>query len=107
MERLFSRGLTRRDLLERLGAVGGTAAVFAAMNAFGVPTASATEAPPDLRGSGKGKKVVVLGAGHAGNTSAYELSKLGYDVTVLEARSFAGGRAQSARKGFTAQELGA
>ena len=106
MDQILSGGLTRRALLERLGRVGGTAAVFAAMNAFGVPMASAIEAPPDLRGSGKGKKVVVLGAGHAGNTSALELSKLGYEVTVLEARSFAGGRAQSARKGFTAQELG-
>ena len=96
---------TRRRFIERLGMVGGTFAVNAALNAFGVPTASAAETPPELRGSGKGKKIIILGAGHAGNTAAYELSALGYAVTVLEARSFAGGRAQSARRGFAAQEL--
>jgi monoamine oxidase len=52
-------------------------------------------------GSGKGKKVAILGAGLAGMTAAYELSKLGYQVEVLEARPFAGGRCQTARKGFT------
>jgi monoamine oxidase len=99
-------GLTRRHFLERLGRVGGTSAVLAAMSAFGINSASALERPPALRGSGKGKKVLVIGAGHSGNTSAYELSKLGYEVTVLEARSFAGGRAQTARSGFVAQEMG-
>jgi monoamine oxidase len=106
MQNLMLPGLSRRYFLEQLGRVGGAAAVTLAMNAFGIPTATALERPPELRGSGKGKKVLVLGAGHAGNASAYELSKLGYKVTVLEARGFAGGRAQTARKGFKAQEMG-
>jgi monoamine oxidase len=106
MQNRMVPGLTRRYFLEQLGRVGGAAAVTLAMNAFGIPTATARERPPELRGSGKGKKVLVLGAGHAGNTSAYELAKLGYEVTVLEARSFAGGRAQTARRGFTAHEMG-
>lgn len=106
MENLIMPGMTRRRFLEQLGRVGGTAAVLAAMNAFGISTASAAEKPPELRGSGKGKKILVLGAGHAGATSAYELSKLGYEVTILEARGFSGGRAQTARRGFVAQEMG-
>ena len=36
----------------------------------------------------------------------YELSKLGYKCTILEARGFAGGRCQTARKGTKVQELG-
>ncbi|QJE03396.1 flavin monoamine oxidase family protein [Massilia forsythiae] len=76
------------------------------MNAWGMGIASTVNAPPALSGSGRGKKVAVLGAGLAGMTAAYELSKLGYQVEVLEARPFAGGRCQTARKGFALQELG-
>jgi monoamine oxidase len=76
------------------------------MNAWGMGIGSKVNAPPALTGSGKGKKVVILGAGLAGMTAAYELGKLGYQVQVLEARQFAGGRCQTARKGFTLQELG-
>jgi len=106
MEQWVMTGMTRRRFLEKLGRVGGTAAVMAAMNAFGISTASARERPPELKGSGKGKKILILGAGHAGATCAYELSKLGYEITILEARAFSGGRAQTARRGFTAQEMG-
>jgi monoamine oxidase len=76
------------------------------MNAWGMGIASRVAAPPLLTGSGKGKKVVILGAGLAGMTAAYELGKLGYQCQVLEARAFAGGRCQTARKGFVLQELG-
>jgi len=106
MEQWVMTGMTRRRFLEKLGRVGGTAAVMAAMNAFGISAASARERPPELKGSGKGKKILILGAGHAGATCAYELSKLGYEITILEARAFSGGRAQTARRGFTAQEMG-
>ncbi|GIL41001.1 flavin monoamine oxidase family protein [Roseiterribacter gracilis] len=99
-------GTSRRAFLERLGAVGGTAMVMAAMDAWHVPTASAATAPPALTGAGKGKTIVILGAGHAGQVAAFELNKLGYRCIVLEARGFAGGRVQTARRGFTATELG-
>jgi monoamine oxidase len=98
--------LTRRGLLEKMAMMGGTAMLFAGMDALGFGIGSAMAAPPMLRGTPKRRKVVVLGAGVAGLTSAYELTKAGYDVTVIEARAFAGGRSQTARKGFQLTELG-
>jgi monoamine oxidase len=97
---------TRRQFLERMSMTMGTAAMTAALSAFGVQTASATERPPELTGSGKGKKIVILGAGWAGLVSAFELSKLGYECTVLEAHDYVGGRAQTGRKGTVLQLLG-
>jgi monoamine oxidase len=44
-----------------------------------------------------GPRVVVIGAGFAGLTAAYELSRAGCDVTVLEARNRVGGRVLSFR----------
>jgi monoamine oxidase len=98
--------MTRRSFLEGLGSVGGTALVLAGMEAFGMGIASAATLPPSLQGGGKGKSIVILGAGVAGLTAAYEMSRAGYKVTVIEARSFAGGRSQTARKGFQLTELG-
>lgn len=99
-------GYTRRNFLRVLGAVGGTSVMLGAMDAWGFSQASAQEAPPELRGNAGGKKVLVLGAGLAGMTAALELGKLGYNVTILEARDFAGGRCQTARRGFELTELG-
>jgi len=48
-------------------------------------------------GSGEGREVLILGAGLAGMASAYELGKLGYRCTMLEARDRAGGRCRMAR----------
>ncbi len=57
------------------------------------------------QGSGEGKHVVILGAGLAGLTAAYELQKLGYRCTVLEARDRTGGRCWSVRNGSKNTEL--
>ena len=100
------QGPTRRIFLEQLAKFGGTALLFAGMDALGFGIGSAMAAPPRLEGTPKAKKVIVLGAGNAGLAAAYELTQAGYDVTVIEARSFPGGRAQTARKGFTLTELG-
>src|SRR6478609_11368670 len=59
----------------------------------------------ELKGSGDGKHILILGGGLAGMTSAYELTKLGYRCTILEARQRTGGRCWSVRKGSTTQEL--
>ncbi len=97
--------LSRRTFIEKLAVVGGMSLAMAGMEALGFGFASAQAAPPTLTGRGKGTKVVVLGAGLAGMTAAYELTKAGYEVQVIEARSFAGGRCQSARKGFSHTDL--
>lgn len=97
--------LTRRRFFEGLAAVGGMSLALSGMDALGFGMASASELPPALSGDAKGTKVVILGAGLAGMTAAYELSKAGYQVQILEARAFAGGRCQTARKGFEHTDL--
>jgi monoamine oxidase len=93
--------LTRRNFLDRLGSVGGASAVYLGMEALGLinaPPASAERfALP--HGAGRGRKVVILGAGIAGLVSAYELRRAGWDVTVLEARDRIGGRVWTVRGG--------
>jgi len=91
-------GLTRRAFLERLGAVGGYSAVFLGMEAMGLLNAPAAAAPFALP-RGRGGKVAILGAGIAGLVSAYELSRAGWDVTVLEARDRIAGRVWTIRGG--------
>ncbi len=97
--------MNRRAFLRLLGATGGAAAVMGAMDAWDMALASTVEAPPLLSGRADGKRVIILGAGLAGMTAAYELAKLGYDTPILEARTFAGGRCQTARRGFVLTEL--
>jgi len=46
------------------------------------------------------KKVIVIGAGLAGLTTAYELTKAGHEATILEARNRAGGRVFTVREPF-------
>ena len=46
---------------------------------------------------GAGKSVVILGAGIAGMTAALEMTRLGYNCTVLEGRATAGGRNRTIR----------
>ncbi len=45
-------------------------------------------------------RVLVVGAGLAGLSAAYELDRAGYDVTVLEARTRPGGRVRTYRDPF-------
>jgi monoamine oxidase len=47
---------------------------------------------------GKPRKVIVIGAGMAGLVAAYELTKLGHDVTVLEGQHRVGGRVLTLRE---------
>ncbi|MDF2434172.1 MAG: monoamine oxidase [Mucilaginibacter sp.] len=60
----------------------------------------------NLTGNGNGKHIIILGGGLAGMTCAYELNKLGYRCTILEARERAGGRCWSIRNGSTNTETG-
>lgn len=93
--------ISRRDFLGK-GAMlaGGT---YPAMMALGLLRPAPAHAF-NLDGNGNGKHVVILGAGLAGMTSAYELTKLGYRCTILEARQRTGGRCWSIRNGSTQTE---
>ena len=100
--------LTRRKLLSEVGRVGGFGATYVTMQALGLlPGPEAHAAVPTLApGSGDGTKVIILGAGLAGLTAAYELGKAGYQCIVLEARDRPGGRCWTLRHGTRVEEQG-
>jgi monoamine oxidase len=50
---------------------------------------------------GPAKKVLILGAGMAGLSAGYELTQLGHNVTILEARMRPGGRVFTLREPFS------
>jgi monoamine oxidase len=95
--------MTRRDF------INSTSASYASLLAWGMiqpAPASALDLPANGQtGDGKGRKVIILGAGLAGLTTAYELGKLGYDCTILEARSRSGGRVWTVRGGTKETEM--
>ena len=91
---------TRRDFLQRVGALGGFRATYLTLQAMGLMTVAAEAAPPPLGQRPRhGARVVILGAGVAGLSAAYELRKAGYDCTILEARDRVGGRNWTIRRG--------
>ncbi|MFY0686666.1 MAG: flavin monoamine oxidase family protein [Cyclobacteriaceae bacterium] len=59
----------------------------------------------ELAGRGDGKHIIILGAGLAGMTSAWEMQQLGYKVTILEARERTGGRVWTVRGGDNETEI--
>lgn len=98
--------LTRRGFIERIAAAGGTSLAYEAMTGLGlIPLTSTTSF--DLHAASGGRRVVIVGAGLAGMTVAYELGKLGYVCHVLEARDRPGGRAHTIRRGTVSEEDGA
>ena len=84
--------LTRRQFLRcsTLAAVG-----------IGLTNPSLTRGVTAVVVNSPAKKVLVLGAGMAGLVAAYELTQLGHDVTVLEARTRPGGRVHTLREPFS------
>src|SRR3990170_1302278 len=67
--------LTRRRFIQAVGAVGGTAAAWSAMTAWGHLAEAKQTAPPTLPGESGGASVIILGAGPAGLVAGYELGK--------------------------------
>ena len=99
-------GNTRRDLLARIGAVAGGAAMYQAMTALGHAAESPYRGPIRLDGDPRGASVLILGAGLAGMVAALELRRAGYRVQVLEYSARSGGRCWSLRGGDRYAELG-
>ncbi|MEZ5756734.1 MAG: FAD-dependent oxidoreductase [Emcibacteraceae bacterium] len=99
-------GISKRDFLYKLGLIGGSAALYTAMQGLDMVHASTMEEPPKLANEGNGKKVIILGAGLSGLVTALELTKKGYKCEIIEARDHPGGRCQSARKGKVIEEVG-
>jgi monoamine oxidase len=101
------KGLTRRRFLEQVGLAGGSAALYETMTALGlINLPEAWAGPPELPpGSGAGISVVILGAGIAGLTAAYELTRANYNCQVIELTDRAGGRNHTARRGTVLQEV--
>ena len=101
-----SAAVSRRDLLRLIGVTAGSAAMYQAMSALGFAQASPYRGPVDLSGAPPGASVLILGAGMAGMSAAYELRNAGYKVQVLEYNPRAGGRNWTLRGGDSYTELG-
>jgi monoamine oxidase len=98
--------VSRRSLLKLIGTTAGSAMLYETMVAMGYAGESDFSNPIKLSGDVKGATVLVLGAGLAGMTAAYELRKAGYKVQVLEYNDRPGGRNWSLHGGDSYTEMG-
>ncbi|MBS0263523.1 MAG: FAD-dependent oxidoreductase [Planctomycetes bacterium] len=77
----FDSGISRRDML-RASVAAGAGLLLSQQQTRAEETES-------------GRRVIVVGAGLAGLSVAYELKSVGYEVTVIEARERVGGRVRT------------
>ena len=84
--------MKRRDFLKN--------SVVAAATLSASPLPILTLAQNTLERRGAAKRVIVIGAGLAGLSAAYELTRAGHDVTILEAQTRPGGRVLTLRDPF-------
>ena len=101
--------MTRRDFVRRVGRYGSAAATGAmlALDLLARPAeaeAETTIAPSSVP-PGKRRRVLILGAGLAGMSAAYELAKYGFDCEIFEARARVGGRCWTVRPGDRQTEI--
>lgn len=88
-----TQGLNRRQFLQR----GALAAAGVSI----VPGRLLGSSFLEVHGRASPKRVVICGAGLAGMVAGYELSQLGHNVTILEARMRPGGRVHTLREPFS------
>ena len=101
-----TKNVSRRSLLKFIGTTGGAAMMYQTMVAMGYVGTSDFKGPIKLSGTPKGASVLILGAGLAGMTAAYELRKAGYKVQLLEYNDRPGGRNWSLYGGDTYTDIG-
>ena len=98
---------TRRQFLNKVGAVAGSGTAYQLSALLGL-TPSLTAATPRARLtalSGDPVRVVILGAGISGLVCAYELERAGYECTLIEASTRIGGRNYTVRGGDVIDEI--
>jgi monoamine oxidase len=96
--------VSRRSLLQMIGTVAGSTAMYNAMTEMGFAQESGYAGPPKLSAPPPGTSVLILGAGIAGMVAAMELRDAGYKVTILEYNNRSGGRNWSLYGGDTYTE---
>ena len=62
------------------------------IKALGATTLASTLMPTSLFAAGRGPTAVIVGAGIAGLSAAWELRKAGFQVSIFEKENFTGGR---------------
>lgn len=103
---MTAQSISRRQLLSWIGKTAGASAMYQAMTSLGFAAEPQPMKPLDFSGAPKGATVLILGAGIAGMSAAYELRQAGYKVKLIEYNARAGGRCWTLRGGDTFTELG-